>query len=131
MTRAIIAAACVCHFALIVAGAAHQTARVQGAAGRALRFYDVLTGAGDSYSFFAPAVGPQLRARFTLSTRGGDRVEETLEDGKSREVSVRGDTAEECWRIVAPVLSAWGDGEVPLEDYPAGSDGPSDWPAIP
>jgi glucose-6-phosphate 1-dehydrogenase len=46
-------------------------------------------------------------------------------------LSVRGDTAEECWRIVAPVLSAWGDDEVPLEDYPAGSDGPSDWPAIP
>jgi hypothetical protein len=54
-----------------------------------LRFYEALTGAGDSYSFFAPAVGPQLRARFTLTTRQGERSEETLETGKSREVSFR------------------------------------------
>ena len=46
-------------------------------------------------------------------------------------LSVRGDTAEECWRIMAPVVKAWGDGEVPLDDYPAGSDGPESWPAIP
>ena len=46
-------------------------------------------------------------------------------------LSVRGDTAEECWRIVAPVLKAWRDGDVPLDDYPAGSEGPADWPAIP
>jgi glucose-6-phosphate 1-dehydrogenase len=46
-------------------------------------------------------------------------------------LSVRGDTAEECWRIVAPVLKAWADGEVPLDDYEAGSEGPADWPVIP
>ncbi|MCK6210746.1 glucose-6-phosphate dehydrogenase [Georgenia sp. EYE_87] len=38
-------------------------------------------------------------------------------------LSVRGDVAEECWRIVTPVLDAWRDGRVPLEEYPAGSDG--------
>jgi glucose-6-phosphate 1-dehydrogenase len=42
-------------------------------------------------------------------------------------LSVRGDTAEECWRIVDPVLQAWRDGEVLMEEYDAGSDGPSDW----
>lgn len=42
-------------------------------------------------------------------------------------LSVRGDVAEECWRIVEPVLAAWRDGRVPLEEYAAGSDGPSDW----
>lgn len=42
-------------------------------------------------------------------------------------LSVRGDVAEECWRIVEPVLTAWREGRVPLEEYPAGSDGPSDW----
>ena len=26
-----------------------------------------------------------------------------------------------------PVLAAWRDGRVPLDEYPAGSDGPSDW----
>ena len=41
-------------------------------------------------------------------------------------LSVRGDVAEECWRIVGSVLAAWRKGEVPLESYPAGSDGP--WP---
>ncbi|MGJ9402619.1 glucose-6-phosphate dehydrogenase [Arthrobacter sp. KK5.5] len=42
-------------------------------------------------------------------------------------LSVRGDTAEECWRIVEPVLAAWAADEVPLETYPAGSDGPDSW----
>ena len=42
-------------------------------------------------------------------------------------LSVRGDTAEQCWRIVDPVLAAWRDGATPLEAYPAGSEGPEDW----
>ncbi|HLT84415.1 MAG TPA: glucose-6-phosphate dehydrogenase [Phototrophicaceae bacterium] len=40
-------------------------------------------------------------------------------------LSVRGDVAEECWRIVDPVLAAWREGRVSLEEYPAGSDGPA------
>ncbi|GAA2952989.1 glucose-6-phosphate dehydrogenase [Microbacterium schleiferi] len=43
-------------------------------------------------------------------------------------LSVRGDAAEQCWRIVQPVLDAWKADEVPLQDYPAGSHGPADWP---
>ncbi len=39
-------------------------------------------------------------------------------------LSVRGDTAVECWRIVEPVLDAWRAGQVPLQDYTAGSTGP-------
>jgi hypothetical protein len=78
-----------CHLALVVAGAAHVTSHVHGPVARALRFYDALSGAGDSYSFFAPTVGPQLRARFTLFTKHGDPAEETLEAGKSREVGFR------------------------------------------
>ena len=35
-----------------------------------------------------------------------------------------GDEAEEAWRIVMPVLQAWGEGRVRLEEYPAGSTGP-------
>ena len=42
-------------------------------------------------------------------------------------LSVRGDVAEQCWRIVAPVLTAWRKGEVPLADYTAGSNGPQGW----
>ncbi|GAA4677910.1 glucose-6-phosphate dehydrogenase [Frondihabitans cladoniiphilus] len=49
-------------------------------------------------------------------------------DGDSA-LSVRGDSAVEGWRIVAPVLAAWKSGEVSLDDYPAGSDGPGSWPS--
>ncbi|MGN6272310.1 MAG: glucose-6-phosphate dehydrogenase [Protaetiibacter sp.] len=44
-------------------------------------------------------------------------------------LAVRGDAAEECWRIIAPVQEAWKRGDVPLEEYPAGSTGPAGWPA--
>lgn len=52
-------------------------------------FYDALSGAGDSYSFFAPTAGPQLRVRFTVCTPEGTCSDATLETGKSREVSLR------------------------------------------
>ena len=42
-------------------------------------------------------------------------------------LAVRGDTAEECWRIVDPVLQAWREGKVPMDEYAAGSDGPASW----
>jgi glucose-6-phosphate 1-dehydrogenase len=42
-------------------------------------------------------------------------------------LAVRGDNAEECWRIVEPVLDAWRKDEVPMDTYPAGSDGPRGW----
>lgn len=44
-------------------------------------------------------------------------------------LSVRGDMAEECWRILGPVLEAWGRNEVPMHEYTAGSTGPSNWNA--
>ena len=33
---------------------------------------------------------------------------------------IRGDEAEESWRIIDPVMSAWGADEVPMQEYPAG-----------
>ena len=45
-------------------------------------------------------------------------------------LSVRGDTAEDCWRIIEPVLRAWEGGDVPLQEYDAGSAGPADWPTV-
>lgn len=42
-------------------------------------------------------------------------------------LSVRGDTAEQCWRIVQPVLDAWAAGDVPMNEYPAGTTGPVEW----
>jgi glucose-6-phosphate 1-dehydrogenase len=45
-------------------------------------------------------------------------------------LSVRGDVAEECWRIVSPVIAAWRKNAVPLDDYPAGTSGPQGWPRL-
>jgi len=42
-------------------------------------------------------------------------------------LSVRGDAVEECWRIVGPVLAAWTGGDVPLDEYGAGTAGPRSW----
>jgi glucose-6-phosphate 1-dehydrogenase len=39
-------------------------------------------------------------------------------------LSIRGDEAEEAWRILEPVLAAWSKDLVSLEEYPAGSQGP-------
>ena len=43
-------------------------------------------------------------------------------------LSVRGDTAEQCWRILEPMIDAWRRGAVPMDQYPAGSRGPTGWP---
>lgn len=40
-------------------------------------------------------------------------------------LSIRGDEAEEAWRVVTPIISAWSRDLVPLDDYPAGSPGPA------
>jgi glucose-6-phosphate 1-dehydrogenase len=40
-------------------------------------------------------------------------------------LAIRGDEAEESWRVVSPVLEAWAKDVVPLQDYAAGSDGPT------
>ncbi|MET3948604.1 glucose-6-phosphate 1-dehydrogenase [Arthrobacter sp. UYCu512] len=42
-------------------------------------------------------------------------------------LSVRADTAEDCWRILGPVLKAWDRDSAPLEEYAAGSGGPAGW----
>jgi glucose-6-phosphate 1-dehydrogenase len=46
-------------------------------------------------------------------------------------LSIRGDEAEESWRVVTPVLAAWEKDLVPLAEYAAGSDGPPRAPIPP
>lgn len=41
-------------------------------------------------------------------------------------LSIRGDEAEESWRVVTPVLAAWAEDRVLLQEYAAGSDGPTE-----
>ncbi len=57
---------------------------------------------------------------------GRAEVHTHIMDGNAM-LSVRGDMAEECWRIVEPVVQAWRDGDVPLESYAAGTQGPKRW----
>jgi glucose-6-phosphate 1-dehydrogenase len=40
-------------------------------------------------------------------------------------LSIRGDEAEEAWRVVTPVLEGWSRDVTPLEEYDAGSAGPA------
>jgi glucose-6-phosphate 1-dehydrogenase len=39
-------------------------------------------------------------------------------------LSIRGDEAEEAWRVLTPILQAWKEDKVPLLEYQAGSNGP-------
>lgn len=55
----------------------------------------------------------------------GEVLAELLEGDPT--LSVRGDIAEECWRVVAPVLAAWRADKVPLDSYAAGTRGPKSW----
>lgn len=85
-----------------------------------------INGAGDPFELerveLEAALGPgQLLAY-------GEVISGILDDDPT--LSVRADTAEQCWRIVQPVLDAWRRGEVPLEEYVAGSEGPAGWPPL-
>jgi glucose-6-phosphate 1-dehydrogenase len=40
------------------------------------------------------------------------------------DLSVRGDVAEEAWRVIDPIVNGWRREKPPLETYPADSDGP-------
>jgi glucose-6-phosphate 1-dehydrogenase len=41
---------------------------------------------------------------------------------------IRGDEAEEAWRIIDPVMSAWTADDVPMQEYPAGTAAPGPAP---
>lgn len=76
---------------------------------------------------------PSTISPVTLDTRFGpgelfeygEVLRGVLED--EMPLSVRDDMSVESWRIVQPVLDAWRDGRVPLEEYRAGSAGPATW----
>lgn len=85
-----------------------------------------VNGPGDAFHLDRAA----LEAEFGEGARRAySEVLEGILDGDPT-LSVRGDTAEQCWRIVQPVIDAWRSGAVPLEEYPAGSEGPPDWPTL-
>lgn len=76
---------------------------------------------------------PYVLGRVNLGATFGEgqllaygEVLESLLDGDPS-LSVRADTAEQCWHIVAPVLAAWRAEKVPLDEYKAGTLGPTAW----
>jgi glucose-6-phosphate 1-dehydrogenase len=83
----------------------------------------IVNGEGDPFELERVGLDADLRAG-ELSAYG--EVLAGLLDGDPT-LSVRGDIAEECWRIVEPIIAAWRTNEVPLDSYPAGSGGPADW----
>jgi glucose-6-phosphate 1-dehydrogenase len=58
-------------------------------------------------------------------TEYGEVIRGVLGDDPT--LSIRGDVAVQCWNIVQPVLDAWKRGDVPLDEYAAGSSGPASW----
>lgn len=59
---------------------------------------------------------PQLPAygRLVLDVLEGDPA-----------LSIRADEVEQAWQVVTPIMSAWSRDLVPLDEYPAGSQGPT------
>jgi glucose-6-phosphate 1-dehydrogenase len=83
-----------------------------------------VNGIGDPFELQVAQLGMSLPpsdlppyAQVLLAALGGDAT-----------LSIRGDEAEESWRIIDPILAAWRDGDPPLLDYAAGSQGPGESP---
>lgn len=88
-----------------------------------LQFDVDVNGPGDIFSLSHATLNAELSSADLLPY--GEVLEGILAGDPL--LSVRGDTAEDCWRIVEPVLKAWQDGTVPLDTYDAGSSGPASW----
>jgi glucose-6-phosphate 1-dehydrogenase len=80
-----------------------------------------LTGAGPRPRMFTPLTLAAQMEQSELPAYGRLLLDVLDHDAA---LSIRGDEAEESWRVVDPVLAAWSEGQVPMEDYPAGSAGP-------
>lgn len=89
-----------------------------------LQFDLDVNGPGDIFSLSRATLEAELSASELLPY--GEVLEGVLAGDPL--LSVRGDTAEECWRILEPVLKAWQQDAVLLEEYDAGSSGPAAWP---
>lgn len=88
-----------------------------------LQFDIDVNGPGDIFTLDRATLTAELNASELLPY--GEVLEGVLNGDPL--LSVRGDTAEDSWRIVEPVLAAWQQGAVPLEEYDAGGPGPAGW----
>lgn len=78
------------HLVLVACGASHFYFWNFGSVGRVLDRYGILSGAGNSYPFFAPVVGTSIRAQFDLFDKNGKKIgEDDLMNGATREINLR------------------------------------------
>ena len=80
-----------------------------------------VNGAGDPFELETVSLDARLAAqdiraygRLLLGVLEGDPT-----------FSIRDDEAEEAWRVIEPIVAGWRAGLAPLEEYAAGSDGPT------
>ncbi|THJ67948.1 glucose-6-phosphate dehydrogenase [Arthrobacter echini] len=86
-----------------------------------------INGAGDPFSTSPVTLDTDFGAGELLEY--GEVLKSVLNDETS--LSVRDDMSVESWRIVQPVLDAWSEGRVPLDEYRAGTAGPESWGLLP
>jgi glucose-6-phosphate 1-dehydrogenase len=86
----------------------------------------MINGEGDPFELERVSLDADLR---TGELNAYGEVLAGLLDGDPT-LSVRGDVAEECWRILTPIIAAWRKGAVPLDGYAAGSKGPRGWHGV-
>lgn len=77
------------HLGLVALGASYFDWDRHGALGKALAYYGEVTGAGNSYGFFAPGVGTDVRALFDVVDQRGRVTTEELHTGTSSEAELR------------------------------------------
>jgi hypothetical protein len=77
------------HLMLMACGASYVGYSWLGPFAPALEYYGQLSGAGNSYGFFAPEVAGQLRASFEVIDRSGRNRFVPLETGTSHEADLR------------------------------------------
>jgi hypothetical protein len=87
---ALLTAAAAFHLVLVATSAAHiRLVSPRIPAGRAVEAYATLSGANNSFAFFAPAVAPQFTATFTLTDDTGRTWVETGDQGATHEADLR------------------------------------------
>jgi glucose-6-phosphate 1-dehydrogenase len=96
---------------------------------------------GIEISFAAKVPGQAFRVRTvaldfsylkTFDEKSPEAYERVLHDALVGDATlfIRGDEVDECWRIVQPLVDAFGAGELPVATYPAGGWGPPEADAL-
>jgi len=78
------------HLTVVICGASHQIPGIgAGLPTQALRWYASISGAGSTFSFYAPAVGSPHRARFLLGDASGHTWWDSFDDADNSEARLR------------------------------------------